>query len=260
MAQFFGFQTYTTIEIVMASALLAAFPPLIVYILNQSYLRTHGWNFPTAEARGASETRQRRFVRTGANICPTTLRGSHVASLRDIARRANVSIRAAFQVLNGTSSATKAVQRHVLAAARDLRYKLNVTLRDVAGEANVSITTVSCVLHDNPEIGPATRARVLEAIEALDYRVNKTARNLKTKRTHMIGYPWHITEDPDRFSPALDRFLYSVALTAESYGYHLLTFIEPQPDVVRIYKELVRSRSVDGFILSEPCPDDPRWV
>ena len=38
MAQFFGFQTYTTIEIVMASALLAAFPPLLVYILLQRYI------------------------------------------------------------------------------------------------------------------------------------------------------------------------------------------------------------------------------
>ncbi len=38
MAQFFGFQTYTTIEIVMASALLAAFPPLVVYVLLQRYI------------------------------------------------------------------------------------------------------------------------------------------------------------------------------------------------------------------------------
>jgi multiple sugar transport system permease protein len=38
MAQFFGFQTYTTIEIVMASALLAALPPLLVYILLQRYI------------------------------------------------------------------------------------------------------------------------------------------------------------------------------------------------------------------------------
>jgi DNA-binding LacI/PurR family transcriptional regulator len=181
-----------------------------------------------------------------------------VPSLKDIARRANVSIRTTFQVLNGTSTVSKATQRRVLAAARDLHYKLNVTLRDVADEANVSITTVSYVLHDNPEIGPATRARVLEAIQALDYRVNKTARNLKTQRTHMIGYPWHITEDPDRFSPMLDRFLYSVALTAESYGYHVLTFTEPASDVSRIYKELILGRSVDGFILAEPRPDDPR--
>lgn len=38
MAQFFGFQTYTTIDIVMASALLAAFPPLIFYIFLQRYI------------------------------------------------------------------------------------------------------------------------------------------------------------------------------------------------------------------------------
>jgi multiple sugar transport system permease protein len=38
MAQFFGFQTYTTIEIVMASALLSAFPPLVIYVLLQRYI------------------------------------------------------------------------------------------------------------------------------------------------------------------------------------------------------------------------------
>jgi multiple sugar transport system permease protein len=38
MAQFFGFQTYTTIDIVMASALLAALPPLLVYIVLQRYI------------------------------------------------------------------------------------------------------------------------------------------------------------------------------------------------------------------------------
>jgi DNA-binding LacI/PurR family transcriptional regulator len=181
-----------------------------------------------------------------------------VPSLKDIARRAKVPIRVAFEVLNGTSSADKIVRKTVLAVADKLRYKLNVTLRDVADAANVSITTVSYVLHENPEIGATTRARVLDAIEALDYRVNNTARNLKTNRTHMIGYPWHITEDPDRFSPVLDRFLYRVAVTAESHGYHLLTFTEPQSDVLRVYKELVRGSHVDGFILSEPHPDDPR--
>ncbi|HYY27266.1 MAG TPA: carbohydrate ABC transporter permease [Chthoniobacterales bacterium] len=38
MAQFFGFQSYTTIEIVMASALLAAFPPIILYVFLQRYI------------------------------------------------------------------------------------------------------------------------------------------------------------------------------------------------------------------------------
>ncbi len=181
-----------------------------------------------------------------------------MASLKDIARRANVPIRVAFQVLNGSSSANQAIQRKVVAAARSLSYKLHVTLRDVADEAKVSVTTVSYVLHDNPEIGSATRRRVLDAVEALEYRVNNTARNLKTNRTHMIGYPWHITEDPERFSPMLDRFLYRVVVRAQSYGYHLLTFTEPRSDVVRLYEELVRGGHVDGFILPEPCYNDPR--
>jgi hypothetical protein len=38
IARLFGLQTYTTIEIVMASALLAAFPPLLVYIVLQRYI------------------------------------------------------------------------------------------------------------------------------------------------------------------------------------------------------------------------------
>ena len=38
MTQFFGFQTFTTIEIVMASALLAALPPIVVYVFLQRYI------------------------------------------------------------------------------------------------------------------------------------------------------------------------------------------------------------------------------
>ena len=38
IAQFFGLQTYTTIEIVMASALLAALPPLALYVVLQRYI------------------------------------------------------------------------------------------------------------------------------------------------------------------------------------------------------------------------------
>jgi multiple sugar transport system permease protein len=38
IAQFFGLQTYTTIEIVMASALLAALPPLVIYVILQRYI------------------------------------------------------------------------------------------------------------------------------------------------------------------------------------------------------------------------------
>jgi DNA-binding LacI/PurR family transcriptional regulator len=181
-----------------------------------------------------------------------------MASLRDVAREASVPIRTAYKVLSGTSSASGRRKDRVLAVAKNLGYRLQVTLRDVAEEAKVSVTTVSYVLSNSPEIGAATRKRVLNAVDALDYRVNNTARSLKVSRTHMIGYPWHTTEDPERFSPVLDRFLYRVAATAESFGYHLLTFTESHSDVTTVYKELIRGNHIDGFVLSQPTYGDRR--
>ena len=146
----------------------------------------------------------------------------------------------------------------MLAAAEALNYQLNITIRDVAAYAGVSVTTVSYVINNNPLTKPATRQRVRNAIRDLDYHPNTTARNLKTNETRMIGYAWHVAEDPIRRNPLLDLFLYELTQCAEAQGYHILTFTQPKENGIKPYEELVNTSRVDGFVLSDVIYDDPR--
>jgi len=101
----------------------------------------------------------------------------------------------------------------VVASAEALNYQLNITIRDVAAYAGVSVTTF-LFINNNPLTKPATRQHVRNAIRDLDYHPNTTARNLKANETRMIGYSWHVAEDPILRNPLLDLFLYELAQCA----------------------------------------------
>src|SRR5579871_4664448 len=179
-----------------------------------------------------------------------------MATLKDVAERAQVSMAAAYQVLSGAADTDDDTKALVLGAADALKYQLNITMRDVAAYAGVSITTVSYVINDNPLIKPTTRQLVRNAIRDLGYHPNTTARNLKTNETRLIGYAWHVAEDAIRRNPLLDLFLYELAQRAESFGFHILTFT--QVGGIKAYEDLVNANRVDGFVLSDVIYDDPR--
>lgn len=63
-------------------------------------------------------------------------------------------------------------------------------MKDVAKLAGVSQTTVSFVVNDVPNAGipEDTRQRILSAIEKLGYRPNVFAKNLRSSRSHIIGF------------------------------------------------------------------------
>ena len=132
------------------------------------------------------------------------------------------------------------------------------TIRDVAHEANVSIATVSYVLNDSGTVSEATRQRVLQAIEKLGYRPSVLARGLQASESRMIGYSWQ-PEAPNRFNPILEKFIHGTAEAASRHGYHLLTFPYPQRhDKIIVYREMIESHRVDGFILPNTNWDDQR--
>lgn len=132
------------------------------------------------------------------------------------------------------------------------------TIRDVAREAGVSIATVSYVLNDSGAVSEATRQRVLQAAEKLRYRPSVIARGLQARESRMIGYSWR-PMPPDQFNPILEKFIHSTAEAAARHHYHLLTFPCPDPDKeLAIYRELVESDRVDGFILPNTDWEDPR--
>ncbi len=179
-----------------------------------------------------------------------------MATLKDVAEQAQVSMATAYQILSGESEVDDETRALVVGAADALKYQLNITMRDVAAYAGVSITTVSYVINDNPLIKPTTRQLVRNAIRDLGYHPNTTARNLKTNETRLIGYAWHVAEDAIRRNPLLDLFLYELAQRAESFGYHILTFT--QVGGIKAYEDLVNANRVDGFVLSDVVYDDPR--
>ena len=181
-----------------------------------------------------------------------------MATLKDVAEHANVSMAAAYGALTNSSEIDDATQSAVAEAAVALKYQLNITIRDVAAYAGVSVSTVSYVINNNPLIKPATRQRVRNAIRDLGYHPNTTARNLKANETRMIGYAWHVAEDPMHRHPLLDLFLYELAQHGEANGYHILTFTQATQHGIKSYESLINSNRVDGFVLSDVAYDDLR--
>jgi len=132
------------------------------------------------------------------------------------------------------------------------------TIKDVAREAGVSIATVSYVLNNKTEaISEDTRVRVWTAVRTIGYRPNVTARNLRSSRSKLIGYAWH-EASLEEVNTVLDRFVYSLARSAEAAGYHMLTFTFPHSDPIPVYDELIRTGRVDAFVIGSTVYDDPR--
>jgi DNA-binding LacI/PurR family transcriptional regulator len=133
-----------------------------------------------------------------------------------------------------------------------------VTLKDVAARAGVSYQTVSKVINGQGTVGRETEELIWQVVAELGYRTNVTARSLRKQATGLIGYTW-MPMPPDRANPILDRFLTGSMQAAEAVGYHLMLFPSPSSDEqVHVYRQLIHSGRVDGFIVASTNYDDPR--
>ena len=133
-----------------------------------------------------------------------------------------------------------------------------VTLKTVAKHAGVSYQTVSKVVHNQGQISPALRQRIQQSIDELGYRPNAAAQALRTHASHLIGYSWSL-ERKDHSSFILDQFQHDIVECAEDAGYHILLVPHrTEHDLDNHFRELVKARRVDGFILSSIEFDDPR--
>ncbi len=137
--------------------------------------------------------------------------------------------------------------------------KRHVTLKQVASSAGVSYQTVSKVLNRQIQVSKETEDRILDAARTLGYRPSFVARSLRAQRAFTIGYSWP-PSPPDQENIVLDQFLQSMFLAAEERGYYLLCF-PYHADInqhLATYSELIETRRVDGFVLSNIEYDDPR--
>lgn len=181
-----------------------------------------------------------------------------MATLKEVAESAGVPMLTAFQALSQHDAVDEATRRCVQEAANNLNYTLKITQIDIADLAGVAKGTVSYALNNSELIKPATRQKVLEAAQLLGYHLNISARNLRMNRTGVVGYSWHVADDPSRMNNLLDRFIYRVTMAAEERHFHLLTFVQPQKNADRVYESLISTSRVDGFIISDVTYNDPR--
>lgn len=129
-------------------------------------------------------------------------------------------------------------------------------IKQVAKVAGVSVTTVSLVLNNKGNISAETRAHVLNIVEQLGYTRSVHARNLRDNQARIIGYTWD--RKRSGFNPVLDNFLYEMVRLSEEQGRHLLLFTTDADNVTESYRALIRSKRVDGFLLSHTERNDER--
>lgn len=181
-----------------------------------------------------------------------------MATLKDVASAADVPMLTAFHALKDDRTIDASVRHRVANEAKRLNYRLRITQAEIADLAGVAKGTVSYALNNSSLITEPTRLKVMEAARALGYKLNASARNLRTNQAGVIGYSWHVADDPSQMNNLLDRFIYRVTMAAEAHGFHLLTFIQPQANADRVYEDLITTSRVDGFIMSDIDYEDPR--
>ena len=137
-------------------------------------------------------------------------------------------------------------------------FSKRVTSRDVAEKAGVSRTTVSFVLNqvEGVQISEETRQRVLRASRELNYYPDATARSLASRKTRTIGLALVRSQDRVLADAFLSRVIQGLGSVMRERGFHIL--LQPVEDVDQpyIYVDLMRTKRVDGLILSGPRSDD----
>ncbi len=132
-------------------------------------------------------------------------------------------------------------------------------MSDIAKVAGVSRTTVSFVLNNvpNASISEATRQRVLHIAEKLSYVPHVQAANLARGRTMMIALVLRLSPEQMSVDGFMNEILRGAIQVLEPEGYHLLVHAAQPDAAASTYGQLVRTRKVDGLMISLPLINDP---
>lgn len=124
------------------------------------------------------------------------------------------------------------------------------TMKDVAEEAGVAVSTVSHVVNQSAFVSEATTARVEEAIRRLGFRTNLVARNLRSGRSHVIGFV--VSNLSSYFYIRIAR---GIERVAKPHGYKVVIVESQETTETEIENiESLFDRNVDGVILVPTCP------
>jgi LacI family transcriptional regulator, repressor for deo operon, udp, cdd, tsx, nupC, and nupG len=137
------------------------------------------------------------------------------------------------------------------------------TIADVARRAGVSTAAVSFAMNGLPGVASDTRERILRVAEDLGWRPSTSARALRRARAGAVGLV--LARDPDELEidPFVMRFLAGVERTLTRHDCALLLQLVTPParrDDLAPYERLAKAGRVDGFLVTDPQHDDPRYA
>lgn len=133
------------------------------------------------------------------------------------------------------------------------------TIADVARAAGVSKGLVSFALNDRPGVAPSTKRRILAVADELGFRRSIQGRSLSTRLAYSVGLV--IARDADLVAadPFYPSFLAGAERVLVAAGRTLtLSVLGHDREEEAHYRALVADRRVDGVILGDLRPDDPR--
>ncbi|MFD5830080.1 LacI family DNA-binding transcriptional regulator [Lentzea sp. NPDC060358] len=133
-----------------------------------------------------------------------------------------------------------------------------VTIADVAAAAGVSKQTVSNVMNHPAKVRPETRERVQRTVAELGFQPNRVARALRSSSAGMIACRIEPVSSHS-LAHLHDRFLHALAEAGQAAGRHLMLFaVDDAESEAATCVRLVRTGSVEGVVLYNVVPDDPR--
>ncbi|HEX7303782.1 LacI family DNA-binding transcriptional regulator [Lentzea sp.] len=133
-----------------------------------------------------------------------------------------------------------------------------VTIADVAAAAGVSKQTVSNVMNYPEKVREQTRERVRRAVAELGFQPNRLARALRSSSAGMIACRIEPVSSHS-LAHLHDVFLHALAEAGQAAGRHLMLFAADDAESeAATCVRLVRTGSVEGVVLYNVVPDDPR--
>ncbi|WP_321339110.1 LacI family DNA-binding transcriptional regulator [uncultured Cohaesibacter sp.] len=133
-----------------------------------------------------------------------------------------------------------------------------MNLKELSNKLNLSQTTVSRALNGYPEVGEKTRARVIEAARKYNYHPSYSAKRLAMGKSHAVAHVVPQSPKHSMINPHFSDFIAGAGSTYAKFGFEMIISVVPYDEQEKCYRELARSKRVDGVIVHGPFKEDPR--
>lgn len=141
------------------------------------------------------------------------------------------------------------------AGTQDEREAMAKTISEIAEETGYSRTTITMVLSGRASeyrISARTQKIIQDYVAEHGYTINQTARNLKTRRSHTVGFV-----APEIANPFFARFMASLEACCRAEGLVLITTSSGEDPALEVRAlQSLMERGVDALVLA-PCAPRP---